>query len=127
LAKSFDECRAVGSDVMITETNHPYYCSGSNFFSNGTAGLFQTVSEFLDAFENLDIDMNLCFRFDIGIHDDGNMYAELFLILQRKGIFKSIHCVSYSPETESARLEEYLKKHYDVLMAMWTPFSEIKQ
>jgi len=109
---------------MITETDHQYYCAESNYYSNEASGRFYTVSDFLDAFERMDIDMNLCFRFDIRKHDDGDLYAEFFLMLQRKGIFKPILCESYNPETESERLEAYLKKHYEVMMNLWTPFSE---
>ena len=108
---------------MITETYHPYYCSGSNYYSNDADGNFETVTDFLDSFESMDIDLNLCFRFDIKESGDGTLYAEFFLMLQRKGIFKPVYCSSYNPETESDRLESYLKRHFDVLMSIWTPIS----
>ena len=109
---------------MITETNHQYYCSDNNYHSSEASARFNTVADFLDNFEETDIDLNLCFRFDIEKHDNGDLYAEFFLMLQRKGIFMPIHCVSYNPETESERLESYLKKHYAVMMNLWTPLSE---
>lgn len=109
---------------MIIETDHPYYCSCSNYYSDKPSADFNTVTEFLDQFEPLDIDMNLCFRFDIHKHDSGELYAEFFLILQRKGIFKPIICHSYNPETESDRLESYLKRHFEVMMNLWTPISK---
>lgn len=109
---------------MITETEHPYYCADSNFYSNNASERFKTVADFLNEFEDSDIDLNLCFRFDIKSRDDKTLYAEFFLILQRKGIFKPIFCESYNPETESKRLEAYLKKHFAKLVDIWSPISD---
>ena len=110
---------------MITETDHPYYCADSNYYSNKASEHFDTVTDFLNEFESADIDMNLCFRFDIKAHDNGTLYAEFFLVLQRKGIFKPVYCQSYNPETESYRLEAYLKSHFAALTALFTPISTL--
>jgi hypothetical protein len=117
--------------MNITETNHPYYCSGGNYYSNEPNEAFESVTGFLDEYENADVDLNLCFRFDIkkreeddeDAKENGMYYAEFFLILQRKGIFKPIYCRSYNPETESERLQQYLKKHWETVKSLWIPIA----
>ena len=114
--------------VVLTARKHQFYCSDSNYYSNKPKESYDTVTQFLDDYEGADIDMNLCFRFDIHAYEDdnenyGGLYAEFFLILQRKGIFKPIICHSYNPETESHRLEAYLRNHFEVIMKIWEPIS----
>lgn len=106
---------------------HPYYCSEGNYYSNDPNQVYNTATAFLDDFEDADIDMNLCFRFDVHEydHDDergDGFYAEIFLILQRKGIFMPIMIRSVSDD-ECERLHSYLKRHYVVLQNMWAPIS----
>ena len=110
---------------------HPYYCSDSNFYSNKPAQRFETMTEFLDEFESCDIDMNLVFRWDIrprGESDEaikaGRYYAEVFLMLQRKGIFMPVY-ISHVNEAEAERFIEYAKGHWEVIKALWEPISEV--
>ena len=115
--------------MLNEKTNHSYYCSDNNYYSSEAGVEFNTVTEFLDKFEDSDVDLNLCFRFDIqeredddGIEEYGKLYVELFLIKQRKGIFSPIMCHSYNPDTESERLNLYLEKHYQMLKSLWCEF-----
>lgn len=114
--------------MLNQKTDHSYHCSGSNFYSNKARESFTTVTEFLDEYEDADVDMNLCFRFDIhereddDIEDYGKLYVELFLIKQRKGIFSPIMCHSYNPDIESERLKQYLEKHYLMMKSLWCEF-----
>lgn len=110
---------------------HPYYCSESNYYSNEGSMEFALMSDFLDEFESCDVDMNLCFRWDIKKKtecygdDAGEGYcAEVFLMLQRKGIFRpcSINSVS---EEEAVRFEQYAIRHYKTLQSMWRPLSGV--
>lgn len=71
--------------MLKQQTNHSYYCSDTNYYSDEASLEFDSVTEFLDGFEDADVDMNLCFRFDIGernvdsdIEDYGKLYAEFF-------------------------------------------------
>lgn len=108
---------------------HPYYCSGSNFYSNEPQQRYATMTDFLDDFEDADIDMNLCFRWDVWKEVDeeteeptGLYSAEVFLMLQRKGIFKPCTIRSFKQE-EVERFVDYLEKHHEVLKQMWAPFN----
>ena len=114
---------------QLAAANHPYYCSESNYYSNDAAMHFDTATDFLDCFEGYDIDLNLCFRWDVreNMNDDdtaglGTYYAEVFLMLQRKGIFKPCSIKSIG-EHEVGRFVEYLHKHHEVLLRMWSPLS----
>ena len=108
---------------------HPYYCSSSNYYSNEPKQYYETITDFLDDFEDADIDMNLCFRWDVRKEVDeetggptGLYSAEVFLMLQRKGIFKPCMIGSFKQE-EVERFVKYLEKHHEVLKQMWAPFN----
>ena len=106
--------------------DHPYYCSESNFYSNEPNQGYETATEFLDDFESADIDMNLVFRFDVQPRGEngaeyGRYCAEIFMMLQRKGIFKPIY-IKHINEKEAERLESYLAKHFEKIKEIWRPF-----
>jgi hypothetical protein len=106
--------------------DHPFFCSESNFFSNEPNLSFATISEFLNEFEPMDVDLNLCFRWDIRPKDEDRpemgYRAEIFLILQRKGIF--VPCsIATVDENDFPRLETYLQSHWAKIQAIWTPIS----
>lgn len=110
----------------MADAKHPYYCSESNHYSNEASMRFDTMSGFLDEFEGCDVDMNLCFRWDVrealDINDNptGRFGAEVFIIHQRKGIFRPCIIKSIN-EIEAERFKVYLEKHLEVLMEMWKP------
>lgn len=108
-------------------TEHPYYCSDSNYYSNDPSKTWETMTDFLAEFEEADIDMNLVFRWDVKHHDEdnpGRYYAEVFIIHQRKGLFAPHHIKNINEE-ESARFAKYLKRHWEVLQKIWIPICEI--
>ena len=111
----------------MKETDHRYYCSSSNYYSNDPRREFETVTDFLDEMFDADIDMNLCFRFDIHKEVNETYYAEFFIIQQRKGVFMPVRCNSYNPEVEGGRLESYLKKHWNYMNNLWKPISVTKE
>jgi hypothetical protein len=113
---------------MLEKTEHPYYCSDSNYYSNEAETIYDSVSEFLNEMEYSDPDLNLCFRFDIREYDRSTkLYVEIFIMHQRKGRFWYVCCKSYNPETESERLEKYLQKHWNLLNKLWTPINIAKE
>ena len=99
---------------------HDYYCNGQNYYSNEASASYKTVTDFLDALESVDVDLNLCFRWDIRERDDNGYCAEVFLILQRKGLFRPISIEKISDD-EVDRFVEYLKKHKAKLDSIWSP------
>ena len=115
---------------QLAAANHPYYCHDNNYYSNEAAMRFETATDFLDCFEGYDVDMNLCFRWDVreNMNDDctagfGTYYAEVFLMLQRKGIFKPCSIRSIS-DHEVERFVKYLQEHHETLHRMWNPISK---
>lgn len=108
---------------------HPYYCSESNYYSNEPSKTYETMTEFLDCFESADVDLNLCFRWDIRNRSDdgegkkaGRYCAQVFIMLQRKGIFKPIEIESVN-EIEADRFLKYAQKHWETIKEMWKPVS----
>jgi len=112
----------------LSSFEHQYYCSDSNYYSNEVSEYYETVTDFLDSFENANIDMNLIFRWDIKLEEsendeeENNYYVEIFIIQQRKGIFKPIYIKSIT-EKEAERLEILLAKHFEVIKNIWKPFN----
>jgi len=106
---------------------HPYYSSDSNYYSNLPAQQCETWQEFYEGEKGLDIDLNLCFRFDVKQDEETGLYsAYVFIIQQRKGIYRpvTIHSVT---EDDVPTMIEYLQKHYNKMQELWQPFSKIKQ
>lgn len=113
----------VGLAALLVD--HPYYCSESNYYSNGAGAQWETMTDFLSEFESCDVDLNLVFRWDIKQRDEdnsGRCYAEVFMIHQRKGIFAP-HRIKHINEDEAVRFHAYLEKHWATLKAMWKPLA----
>lgn len=115
--------------------DHPYYCANENYFSNEASGTFDTMEEFLDAYEKADISMNLIFRWDIyPIIDengekttDSNGYGvtdgywgEVFIMGQRKGAFRP-NTIKDICEKDVPRLVKLLEAHWEEMKEMWVP------
>ena len=107
---------------------HYYYCSDNNYFSNDAGAEWDCVDDFLEEFDNADVDMNMVFRFDVReIEDDdgkqtGKYYAQVFMMHQRKGIFAS-HYIKQIEEKDVEKFSSYLQKHYDYIKNLWEPFN----
>ncbi len=108
---------------------HPYYCETSNYYSNAPHLVWETMTEFLDEYEQADIDMNLIFRWDVinrsedEVGQDAGRYrAEVFMMHQRKGIFAP-HDINHVNEVEVERFVELARKHWETLMHLWEPIS----
>jgi hypothetical protein len=125
---------------------NPYYASQTNYSDSDYPYVFDTVDEFMDEFGNVDIDLNLVYRFDVTWYDEDEFYdcfpegvfrqcedglhreMQITMIGQRKGIYmpciiKSITDKDYIP------LYKFLQKAYWRLTESWkgfTPYSYIK-
>jgi len=80
------------------------------------------MEEFLNDSEEADIDLNLVYRWDVYQKEDGGYRAEIFVILQRKGIYQP-NIVRDFEQKDVDRFVKYLNKHYDRLKEIWNPIS----
>ena len=105
--------------------DHEYYCSDSNYYSNDASLSYETFKEFLDEFEDRDVDLNLVFRWDLKLNDYdneyGGYYMEIFQMQQRKGIFTPIMITDFTEDDISSFIE-YITPHLDKLKNIWEPF-----
>lgn len=104
---------------------HDYYCSDSNYFSRETQSTYKTFNDFYKEWFEADVDMNLCFRWDIGREgeekDENKLYyMQIFLIQQRKGKFYPIW-IDEVVDSDVQHILEYLKKHQKTLRQIWKP------
>lgn len=106
--------------------DHPYYCSDNNYYSRDPETEWETMSDFLDEFEDADVDMNLVFRWDIYApdEDEKEYRGEIFIMHQRKGIFAP-HRINIVRESEVERLVVFLKKHLNRLNEIWFPLQMV--
>ena len=111
--------------LQALAVDHPYYCSESNYYSNEAYQEYDTMTDFLSAFEGMDVDMNLIFRWDVYKIDDESYSCHVYMMLQRKGIFIP-HYIERVTEEEAEKFIEYLKIHWARLQEMWLPISEVK-
>lgn len=98
--------------------SHDYYCHDNNFYSNKPREEFESWPDFMASYRDADVDMNLVFRWDI---NDGCM--NIFMMQQRKGIFKPI-IINRVTDEDVQSIQEYLNKHWEKLVRIWRPISE---
>ena len=110
---------------------HDYYSSESNYTDKDAGEMYETMTAYLDNYENADVDMNLCFRWDVHEHTDdndkgkGTYYAEVFMMHQRKGIYAPHHIRSIT-EDEVDRFVKYLELHSKTILNLWNPIIKLK-
>tara|TARA_Y100000114_G_scaffold154060_1_gene175282 strand:+ start:354 stop:719 length:366 start_codon:yes stop_codon:yes gene_type:complete len=116
--------------MMGMAVDHPYYCNESNYYSNDASMKWETMTEFLDAMEDSDVDMNLVFRWDVRPRGEtgaeyGRFCAEVFIMHQRKGKFAP-HDIKHVSEAEIPRFKAYVEKHWRTMQKIWSPVSGVK-
>lgn len=116
----------MGTKISDLAIKHDYYCNGSNYYSNDARVEYRSWPAFMVDYFDADEDMNLCFRWDVSAHDDEKpelgYYAEIFIMGQRKGLFKPIHIERVIDEDVHSILE-YLGKHWAKMQRLWCPLS----
>ena len=100
---------------QLASYDHPYYGTG---YGEET---YENFEDFFEQNKSYDVDLNLCYRWDLRKNDDGTYNLELFTILQRKGKVVS-HYVDKFEQKDVPLLQEYLKPHQDKLKMIWSPF-----
>lgn len=100
--------------------DHDYYCSESNYYSNNASERYETFPDFYKEFGNADVDMNLVFRWDLRQADDKSYSMEIFIIQQRKGIFKPC-LISRFEEKDIELFLKYITPHIEKLKRIWIP------
>ncbi len=93
----------------LVKNDKPYYGSGTYEVS------YETFKDFYDEMNEYDIDMNLCYRFDLKhVEDEDKPYTlQIFTILQRKGAITA-HYIKDFEEADIPLLKKYLEPHQKV-------------
>ena len=117
-------------DLKTLSVDHSYYCNEINYLvaPNATQPPWETMTDFLNEYEENDIDYNLIFRWDVKENHSeedtpmGTFYAEVFVLQQRKGHFVPNRINSIT-EDEVERFVALVEKHWDYLKKIWAPVS----
>ena len=112
---------------------HPYYCDAENYYCSDCATEWRNMTEFLDEYEDANLQLNLIFRFDVDADYYDNRdekskqeyYARVFIMHQRKGIFVP-HLIRSVSEEEAQRFEKFLKRSWEEMKKIWKPLSLTK-
>lgn len=104
---------------------HPYYCSDSNRTDVSAAEVYEDFKSFFDEYGDADIDMNLCFRFDL-IENEffPDYHLKIYIIQQRRGHFVPIH-IRYVGEDDTENLIKYLTKHAAYANNLFNPITDL--
>ena len=128
--------------MELQGTNHSYYCSENNYYVGNSKGEnfgrceYETWKDFRDEWlrpdgESIDIDYNLCFRFDIIQKRDPDTDDSLdgfelwlFFILQRKGIYRPVW-IKNIYEKDMPYIYNFLKMQFEYMENQWKEIAEI--
>ena len=103
---------------------HNYHCSSESDEVN-----YYSFDNFLNEYKNVDIDMNLLFRFDLHCADDDYVslhnldtkhYLSLFFVLQRKGKILPVTIFNIKEE-DTSKIHDYLLPLKEHLIKLWKP------
>ncbi len=108
-------------------TDHPYYASTRNYYSNDAGEKFNSWAEFWAEWQSTDIDMNAPFRFDVRKREQQPGYSEMYymelvIIQQRKGIYYPI-VINHLTEEDVPQIIEYLKTGWEYMQSLWAPIA----
>ena len=122
--------------MHLWEIDHPYYCNEGNYYARESVGSeYKRWQDFLEENKDVDLDLNLIFRFDWVEEEDSytgddnyrNGILKIFWMGQRKGLYR------YS-RVEVCRADElsiiqFLKPRWEHLRLLWEPIStsEVQQ
>jgi hypothetical protein len=115
---------------LYSEYNHPYYCADNNHYNYTEYEEFKDWESFFNEYGDSDVDQNLIFRWDIENHescvdDEIHFSLLLFMIQQRKGIFRPIKVIKIDRDDQE-KINHYLSKHWSRLIDIWNPISRLK-
>ena len=125
------------TDTPLWETNHPYYCSESNYYASGYDQPYERYDswqDFLDCEGDADMDYNLVFRWDWQVHDPSDWLdadeddkpdparpdtLQVFWMGQRKGLFRCTEVKVGRDDEPSVRT--WLTERGEYLRKVWQP------
>lgn len=121
--------------MQLQATDHSYYCNESNYYVGNRCGEnfgrseYNTWADFKEGWlysdgVNINIDYNLCFRFDIKQNPEANGYELwLFFMLQRKGIYRPV-LIKHLEEKDMPNVEQFLKMQWEYIQNQWKEIAE---
>jgi len=103
-------------NIELKDYKHSYYGSGE--FSE----TFECWSDFMDEFEDADIDMNMVYRWDLRLDDEDEScwILDIFMVHQRKG-YVSEQSINNIEEKDLSSINRFLIMHYEYLQELWNP------
>lgn len=127
--------------MKLQATEHSYYCSESNHYVGNQHGEnfgrceYDTWPDFQEEWlysdgVSIDIDYNLCFRFDITQKrnpetdepiEDFELW--LFFMLQRKGIYRPVW-IKHIEEKDMPGIKGFLEKQWNYIQYQWNELAE---
>jgi hypothetical protein len=102
-------------DKHLWEIEHDYYCDDRELRG------YNSWKKFIESDGSCDFNMNLLFRWDWNINDDGKNVLSLFWVLQRKGRLLSDEIIVNKSDEKD--IIKWLNKRFDHIFKLWEPIS----
>lgn len=121
------------TDTRLWDIDHPYYATQGNYFSNDYHAEYDSWTEFLAEQGDMDLDLNLLYRWDWQVPDPDYYEAgeelpaetlDLFYVGQRKAIHRSVS-VEVKREDEPA-IREWLLIRAEHMRKVWEPLLDVQ-
>ena len=89
------------TEKRIWECKHSYYMTQGQWGEVGHHQNFDSIGEFLDEWRDADLDYNRVHRWDFEHNESGEMFFDVFFVLQRKAkLFSCRVKIKKTDETE---------------------------
>lgn len=111
--------------IKLWDTDHPYYCTEGCYYKNGHHNDYESFDEFLDEWDDADLDLNLISRWDWwegeeNEIEEGKTQLRIYYMMQRKAFPHSI-CIDVTRDDEP-RIREWLAVRAAHMAKLWEPF-----
>ena len=117
----------------LWEVDHPYYMNEGNYYQSGCHQVYESLDDFIDEWGGMDIDTNRVHRWDWREGEDWGVEVDesedvlgllmVYFIMQRKA--RTLSCEISVRRSDERRVIEYLRKHAERTVEIWSPFLSI--
>ncbi|MNW28150.1 hypothetical protein D3C74_49650 [compost metagenome] len=106
----------------LWEVKHPYYCNLSNYRTPADEGghKYASLQEFLEEWDDADLDYCLLFRWDWVITEQGEDELQTFWIMQRVGDYQ--YCTTKVNKGDEDKVKAFLQTRWEYMKELWGPF-----
>lgn len=110
--------------MSLLDVDHRFYCLDVNRHCPKHHQEFDSWSDFMDEWEDVDMDLNFVFRWDISqpLYEGDLRSLHLFVIQQRIGAFMPV-VINNIDDSDEPSIKAWLSDRWNDIREIWEPFS----